>query len=1066
MKVTRFTQKLGWLAGLAAFAGPAILPTTGTSGSGGLAAQQPQAPTVSPQQQYEGLLLQARAAMRAGDVAAAEQLVAAAEQVPYRPQGLVGNLSDTTEKVRQDLAAMRQAPAQQMPAQQMPAQQAGGFPAFPGNSQVVPAGGQMPAGQPGFTQAGFPQPGVQQGVFNPQADRSATQLASAQGAVGGQLSGEALYEQGLQALTAGNREVALQKFSEAWKQEAQMDPLIRQQLREKLMLLNAPSARNIGQLPAAAGTPVTDEQAVQRQKMFREVTGEMAEAERSRESDPLGSLQRLNSLRMRVAQAELDAPARKQFLTMVDRAIGAQQGYIDQNRANIELDQNNRRILAELDMERERRAKLDTEIATLVEQFNDLMEQRRYAEAEQIAKQVREIDPDSQIAISLYQLSRISRRIKENGDIVSAKEEGFTIGMQNVESSSVFPDDDKPLVFPDADTWDEIRKLRSGQQDNIVKMTELERAIYNKLNTQVTVQFTNKPLAEAMALLGQMVGIPIHIDPLGLSAEALPSDQTVTLNLNSPISLKSALTLLLEPLNLGHTVRNDVLLITSRDRIRRNVVPQTYNVKDLVVPIPNFITDYSQGMAGAIQAAYQTQGNRMLVQANDVSPFQMVSNRNYSMSPNSNVLAQMAGMPGMGLPMGGGPMVGGVGPQMGMATPVMGGFGPQMNGGGGLGSGGGASMADFGQLMNLITQTVDPDLWESGDATMQAYPGNLSLVISAPQETHEEIQALLEALRALQNVQVTIEVRFITLGDNFFERIGVDFDFRIDDNVTSLPTDDEGPSVTVGLNRDGTPTADLDLAFTQDSFGSAIPQVGGFDQNTAAQFGFAILSDIEMFFFLEAAQGDTRTNVLQAPKVTLYDGQFATISDQTQRPFVVGLVPVVGDFAVAQQPIIVVLNEGTQLNVQAVVSPDKQFVRLTLLPNFSRIGEVRTFTFEGRRTSNTGTVVRDADGNIIDREDEEDVIEGTTVQQPELAFTSVTTSVNVPDGGTILLGGIKRLRENRIERGVPMLSKIPYINRLFKNVGIGRETNTFMMTVTPRILIREEEEERQAGVQP
>jgi len=29
------------------------------------------------------------------------------------------------------------------------------------------------------------------------------------------------------------------------------------------------------------------------------------------------------------------------------------------------------------------------------------MEQRRYEEAEQIAKQVRELDPDSQIAISL-----------------------------------------------------------------------------------------------------------------------------------------------------------------------------------------------------------------------------------------------------------------------------------------------------------------------------------------------------------------------------------------------------------------------------------------------------------------------------------------------------------------------------------------------------------------------------------------------------------------------------------------------------------------------------------------
>lgn len=43
------------------------------------------------------------------------------------------------------------------------------------------------------------------------------------------------------------------------------------------------------------------------------------------------------------------------------------------------------------------------------------------------------------------------------------------------------------------------------------------------------------------------------------------------------------------------------------------------------------------------------------------------------------------------------------------------------------GAAGGASMADFSQLMNLIQTTVDPDLWESGDATMQAYPGGIYL---------------------------------------------------------------------------------------------------------------------------------------------------------------------------------------------------------------------------------------------------------------------------------------------------------------------------------------------------
>ncbi len=63
----------------------------------------------------------------------------------------------------------------------------------------------------------------------------------------------------------------------------------------------------------------------------------------------------------------------------------------------------------------------------------------------------------------------------------------------------------------------------------------------------------------------------------------------------------------------------------------------------------------------------------------------------------------------------------------------------------------------------------------------------------------------------------------------------------------------------------------------------------------------------------------------------------------------------------------------------------------------------------------------------------------------------------------MLLGGIKRLAEGRNERGLPIVSKLPYISRLFTNVGIGRETNTLMMMVTPRIIIQEEEEERILG---
>ena len=69
------------------------------------------------------------------------------------------------------------------------------------------------------------------------------------------------------------------------------------------------------------------------------------------------------------------------------------------------------------------------------------------------------------------------------------------------------------------------------------------------------------------------------------------------------------------------------------------------------------------------------------------------------------------------------------------------------------------------------------------------------------------------------------------------------------------------------------------------------------------------------------------------------------------------------------------------------------------------------------------------------------------------------TTVTVPDGGTVLLGGLKTHGERRQEFGTPVLSKIPYLNRLFKNTGSTRYTSSLLLTVTPRIIILAEEEE-------
>ncbi len=920
--------------------------------------------------------------------------------------------------------------------------------------------------------------GVTPGMFLPASDATETRPAGTNAGSAGQgfidptlaTDGQRLYQAGLQALAAGEKDRALSFFSEAWKHQADMDPVVRLQLKDKLTLMQSPAPASDGEAVMPM-EQISQEQQLLRQRLYREVTGEISESLRSMTEAPRPSLDRLQNLRLRVSQSELEANSRKQLLSMVDRAIGEHEAFIDQNRSVIEQQERNREIERQLLAEAEYREWVEKETAKLTEQFNQLRQKRMFAEAELVAKKVRELNPDSEIGELMFQNARLARRVAEQQSIRESKEEGFVVGLNNVDAASVPFDDMQPYVFPEARSWEALTRARRERtvSDLDRQMAEAEKFIRRKLKEPISVDFNDMPISQAMDTIGQMMGFHVMVDAAGLAIEGFTVDQPVNLRLgNNSVSLRSALNLMLDPLNLTFTVANESLFVTSKATVRSSKVTVTYGVADLVIPIPNFTNDYESGMAGAIRAAHQMQSPRLSVSRPNRSVTQVAEQREgISLDPELGALAQMnmPNMPNMpnfpGMPFGGFPMGSGGPP----ATGFMPSGGPIL-GGGNQQPMGGVSAANFMELMNLIRTTIEPDGWDQ-DNSMLPYPQVLSLVVSAPQEVHEQIADLLQSLRRLQNLQVTIEVRFISLSDTFFERIGIDFDANLPSR-TRGPVQRGGPSVSVGLSS-GTdllpvPTTDLDIQFRQGSFNAAVPPFGNFDAGTAGRLGFAILSDLELFFFLEAAAGDSRTNIMQAPKVTMFDGQFASVNDTANRPFVLGLTPVVGDFAVAQQPIIVVLAEGTQLNVQSVVSPDKRFVRMTLSPQFTRIEDAdRTFTFEGRRVTRSGSSVLDPDGRPIEQDDEEEIIEGTTVQLPTFAQTSVSTTVSVPDGGTILLGGIKRLREGRTERGVPMLSKLPYVSRLFKNVGIGRETTTFMMTVTPRIIIPEEEEENLLG---
>jgi hypothetical protein len=86
--------------------------------------------------------------------------------------------------------------------------------------------------------------------------------------------------------------------------------------------------------------------------------------------------------------------------------------------------------------------------------------------------------------------------------------------------------------------------------------------------------------------------------------------------------------------------------------------------------------------------------------------------------------------------------------------------------------------------------------------------------------------------------------------------------------------------------------------------------------------------------------------------------------------------------------------------------------------------------------------------------------------RPTSTFLSFQGSAVVPDGGEALLAGYSTLSEGRNEFGAPGLGKVPYLDRGFRNVGVGRDIKRTTVSVRARIIILSEEEERQTGVRP
>jgi general secretion pathway protein D len=121
-------------------------------------------------------------------------------------------------------------------------------------------------------------------------------------------------------------------------------------------------------------------------------------------------------------------------------------------------------------------------------------------------------------------------------------------------------------------------------------------------------------------------------------------------------------------------------------------------------------------------------------------------------------------------------------------------------------------------------------------------------------------------------------------------------------------------------------------------------------------------------------------------------------------------------------------NTGVTLEVEPVVGPDGVTIDLNLVP---QVVEFEGFINYGSpilapRTSFLDTMT----GGIITAP--QNVITPNVLNQPIFSTRKVTTSVNVWDGQTVVLGGLMREDVQKTEDRTPIIGDIPIVGRLFR----------------------------------
>lgn len=234
----------------------------------------------------------------------------------------------------------------------------------------------------------------------------------------------------------------------------------------------------------------------------------------------------------------------------------------------------------------------DEKLESLIERVRALLHDGErgndaaYVEAEAAAEAAQQMKPNNGVTAAARFNTEASFQLNMAFRLRNLRAEKFLKTLEQVELSHVPFPDEPPVLFPAPEVWKSLSERRKKYASvDLHKASKAEERITAELDKQTDIDFQDQPLTDVVTFLSDSHNIPIIIDTEALTEEGIATDTPVTRQLTG-VKLRSALKIVLTPLQLSYIIEDEVMKITTLTKEKESLKTRVYPVGDLVASFP------------------------------------------------------------------------------------------------------------------------------------------------------------------------------------------------------------------------------------------------------------------------------------------------------------------------------------------------------------------------------------------------------------------------------------------------------------------------------------------------